>query len=435
MHSIFCDSENRIKICINIKGVDYTCEYPVYQIFDTDPLVFDREPGLTDDEWKAKEESLYREYIKSDKVYIGDNTSDSQEYFIYVGYREMNGLAMSLSEEGKPFIQVVFEKKVPNIGLHFPFIRYSCDFYQDRVSANFLNVNTIAILEQNVIDDEVVYEKPFIASDNGYSLMFQPTNDSELHVIGINGDYEVQYKEYAAFSLADEDVSGKVTPLTFSVAVLASEEGAYQTFLGIYMRSQVHPDMVFFMGCIVFKTEVEQEDERFRTLLGNFGLPDPIRYSNIFADADNDEELADYRLVNEKSKELMMTYDKIFSYVGTYKALMGAVKFLGYSDIIFKEWYTLLDSNDNETDIAVQVVDMESGEFLQQKLAQYGVSIEDFKRYNKINKISMVYHLNELSDEYEEVEGRVSRYDASTGQIVTRGTHIIKTDIPLTRLL
>jgi len=38
------------------------------------------------------------------------------------------------------------------------------------------------------------------------------------------------------------------------------------------------------MGAISIKSEVVGEDERFRTLLTNFGVPDPINYSNIFAE-------------------------------------------------------------------------------------------------------------------------------------------------------
>lgn len=49
----------------------------------------------------------------------------------------------------------------------------------------------------------------------------------------------------------------------------------------------------------------------------------------------------------------MLSYDQIFSYVGTYKALIRAIKYLGYQDIIFKEWYSIRDTNDKYTDIAV----------------------------------------------------------------------------------
>jgi len=54
------------------------------------------------------------------------------------------------------------------------------------------------------------------------------------------------------------------------------------------LRSKNDNDVehVFFMGVISFKSEVEGEDERFRTLLTDFGVPDPKYYSNIFAEQD-----------------------------------------------------------------------------------------------------------------------------------------------------
>ena len=226
-----------------------------------------------------------------------------------------------------------------------------------------------------------------------------------MKIISNDSVYNIEYKSEAAFSLADAEVSTTyVTPFSFSIGFCAETEGAYQNLLGIYVRSLDNTDIAFFAGVISIKSEVEAEDERFRTLLGNFGIPDPISYSNLFAKQDFAEEGLDYKLINEKSKELFINYSDIFSYIGTYKALINAVKYLGYYDIVFKEWYTLLDTNDHETDIAVQAYDTNTGEYLKSKLAQYGVSIEDFHRYNKINKLSMIYHLNEEIDTYEYID-------------------------------
>jgi len=64
----------------------------------------------------------------------------------------------------KAYIQNVFEKNVRNIGLYFPFIRYSGDFYQEKVSANLLTANTVLVLEKciDASTKEVSYEHPYI---------------------------------------------------------------------------------------------------------------------------------------------------------------------------------------------------------------------------------------------------------------------------------
>jgi len=101
-------------------------------------------------------------------------------------------------------------------------------------------------------------------------------------------------------------------PFSFAIAFQAKEEGVYQNLLGIYLTSKdedSEKETTFFMGAISVKSEVEAEDERFRTLLTNFGIPDPNNYSNIFAEQDYQEQGKDYTLINKKSKELMLSYD------------------------------------------------------------------------------------------------------------------------------
>lgn len=95
----------------------------------------------------------------------------------------------------------------------------------------------------------------------------------------------------------------------------------------------------------------------------------------------------------------MINYDNIFPYVGTYKALMGAIKFLGYGDLIFKEWYKIKDQNNKDRYVTLQTYDLQKGESLNTKLKKIGVTYGEFERYKKINRLSMIYHLNEIDDE------------------------------------
>lgn len=99
--------------------------------------------------------------------------------------------------------------------------------------------------------------------------------------------------------------------------------------MGIFIRNN-ETDEDYLVGAIRFNTEAVGEDERFRTLLGNFGIPDPVKYPNIFKSQSVDEEGCDWKLINEKSKELFLYYEQIFPYSGTYKALFNAIKYLGY---------------------------------------------------------------------------------------------------------
>ena len=420
LNRVFLDRDNQVKIAINIKNTSYTYNFNVNDIF------------------ALNASNNYEDYTTIKTIYTGENVGDNQEFYQMIGISKIDFVI----NNDIPVIQEVFEDVVPNLGNYFPFVRYAGDFYQDKVSENFIATDTILVLEEiRNENDTYDYTKPFINADSEYSLVFQPSLNSELKLIDKISEqsYNLLYKDEIAFSLANgQEQKMYSDPFSFAIAFQASEEGAYQNLLGIYLRSNeqsLDDQKVFFMGAISVKTEVEGEDERFRTLLTNFGIPDPANYSNIFAEQDYQEEGKDFNIINRKSKELMLTYDQIFSYVGTYKALFRAIKFLGYQDIIFKEWYTINDQNDKLTDIAVQIFDSSTGSFLKQKLADYGVSIEDFNNYNKLNKISMIYHFNERSDEVEKLETYLCQYNSSEGRIdVSSGQpRTIITEVPMTK--
>ena len=89
----------------------------------------------------------------------------------------------------------------------------------------------------------------------------------------------------------------------------------------------------------------------------------------------------------------MLSFDQIFPYSGTYKALFRAIKFLGYQDVVFKEWYKIIDSNDNQRYVSVQNFDTSTGQTLRSMLKSYGVEYSQYQRYSKLNRLAMVYHM------------------------------------------
>ena len=99
---------------------------------------------------------------------------------------------------------------------------------------------------------------------------------------------------------------------------------------------------------------------------------------------------------------MMLSYDSIFPYSGTYRALFRAVKYLGYTDVIFKEWYKIIDKNEESRYVAVQNFDVSTGISLRNVLKAYGIEYGQYQRYNKLNRLSMVYHLQEIDDHCEE---------------------------------
>lgn len=366
MLDIFAAPGNKVRITVNINNVPYVHDFDVRSIFDlTDPNI----------------------QVKKEKIYTGtcNNNDITDEYYYYLSYDNMALQYVydvnTKQKTNEYFVYRLLTNSIENIGNAFPFVYYSLSYEQEKVSTDFIAVDSIYTTPISFEKDTTLY-----------SLVFRPENGSEINIVKPIKDalntYDIQYIPEYTYELFQNE-----NPLSLTVAFTSEHEGCYQNFIGMYLQ-QKDTENSFFMGVFVIKTEVEGEDERYRALLGNFGIPDPKDYANIFSEQEYDEEGTDYKIVNEKSKELMLTYDQIFPYTGTYKALLNAIKFLGYSDIIFKEWYHIKDDNDNQTDVAIQRMDIENRKYLKDMLNQYGVSIEDFNNYSKMNKLTMVYHLN-----------------------------------------
>ena len=64
---------------------------------------------------------------------------------------------------------------------------------------------------------------------------------------------------------------------------------------------------IYSIGFILINSEAIGEDERYRTLFSNFGIPDPIEYQEVFKDSDPNEEKINFDFINKKSKELFLT--------------------------------------------------------------------------------------------------------------------------------
>lgn len=297
----------------------------------------------------------------------------------------------------------------------YPFYNFVATYKQEPVSTELVSATTFFILEEKKDDEgNVYYDTP--VSDE-YDLFFSFQNSSEVRFINNNKEIdEITWTNHKSIVLnAESEEHDNPKPLAFSIGFSSNEEGCFENSLLVYARKKKEVSEqreIFYLGSIVIKSESIGEDERYRTLFTNFGIPDPITYPNLFKEQDPDEQGVDFELINRKSKELFLTYDKIFPYVGTYKALINAVHFLGYDDIYFKEWYKIIDKDRESTNALFTSVDFANGEILSSSLAKYGISPEDFFNYKKLNKLSLIYMLNLEKADYD----LQTVYDTSTGE-------------------
>lgn len=160
---------------------------------------------------------------------------------------------------------------------------------------------------------------------------------------------------------------------------------------------------IYPIGEIKMIAETEGEDERYRTLFTNFGIPDPITFDEIFKDSIKRSDSIDNISLNKHSKEMFLTYNEIFPYVGTYKALFNSMKLFGYDDVFFKEWYKEIGKT-NISDGGYVAFDM-SYKADPNARTIMNIPIEERIHLKKLNWLSMMYKLNDKTDEPEDIFG------------------------------
>lgn len=296
-----------------------------------------------------------------------------------------------------------------DVSLPFPSQTVSGDIYFERCSVGLVETQTLIFggvsLSSNA-SGTVSYENlTGIEGSPDYSILFyidgRQQDDFRFFDVS-SGESVVTWSDRRQVVF---DGSVKSVNIGFDASVEGTYEEPVQMF--IVYNNGVDDPAFYYYGSIMMHAIAEGEDERYRTLFTDFGLGDPKDYYDVFRDRDGREGNVDFRLLNEKSKELFLSYDSIFPYLGTYKALLNAVRYLGYDDIYFKEWFR--DVTDSSASRGTYVTyDVAYGsEMLRSTITS--VPIEKRISYRKMNWLTMVYKINEESGEYDKYGFPITR--------------------------
>jgi hypothetical protein len=131
--------------------------------------------------------------------------------------------------------------------------------------------------------------------------------------------------------------------VSINIALKSSEEGIFGRTLVIEDYSLGYPKII---ARIEIHGETVGEDERYKTLLNNFGRKLNSEDAYILRDSDPKEPYTDYEIINAKRKELLLEGHEIFSYIGSYKGLINAIRFFGYQDLRVKEYWLNIKKSD-----------------------------------------------------------------------------------------
>lgn len=269
---------------------------------------------------------------------------------------------------------------------NYPSALYGAAMFLEPTSINIVETEHIYILEE--IDGSLY--SPYDPSISYLSVQMVG-DDDEIKLFTVDEDQN-------NIIWADEllyDISGKTqdVPLTVNVGFRAEEEGVFERKMII--SAVLDDDTYYTLGEISINAEGIGEDERFRTLLGNFGLPDPKDFPKLFKEADINEDYPDYKIVNPKSKQMILDHAQIMPFIGTYKALVNAIKWLGYDDIYVREWF----KNVQEDKKLSLIIPYDAKDRSKTLLA---FSPEERKVLKKLNQLSLNYCITADTGEVDE---------------------------------
>ena len=154
---------------------------------------------------------------------------------------------------------------------------------------------------------------------------------------------------------------------------------------------------------ITFFAETIEEDERLKILNKNLGYNIKPEDTIIFKDSDIKEIYPDYKLLNEKRKELLIEGHNIYPYIGSYKAIVNVIKYFGYENLNIVEYWRNVDhTSDNFGKVFM------TSKYKLTNKETINVSGKTIplpnKNYRKVANISLVYTINHPLKEVDQWE-------------------------------
>ncbi len=267
----------------------------------------------------------------------------------------------------------------------YPAVTYAGALFLDPVSKGLVETEHLTIFQEA----SAGYITPYDSSNS--TLIFRMVGDeTEIQFFTLNETtQEVTWTDELIY---DVSTFKKNQGLQINIGFKSDDEGVYERRLTAYHQID---DIDYPLMEIVINAQSIGQDERHDTLLENFGLYKPKSIPKLFKEADINEDLPDWKLLNYKAKHLILEHDKIMPFIGTYKGLINAIKWLGYEDIEVKEWFKNVKSN---TKLALTVPYDADG---RKKTIKY-FSPEERRHLKKLNTLSLVYCITRETGEIDE---------------------------------
>lgn len=237
------------------------------------------------------------------------------------------------------------------------------------------------------------FDDSYVTTDTS-ALTYKPNDGPEGETLIVN-----RFDTYSVDLATNKSDLPTNTVLPVHIAFMANEKYDATT----YARTLIISCGGKVIVRIKFIAETIEEDERLQIWNSNLGYNITPEDALIFKTSDIKEYKPDYKLLNEKRKELMLEGSNIYPYIGSYKAIINAIKFFGYNNLNILEYWR----NVNSSDPNFGKIYHSSKYSLTKKetLRVDGKKITlPSKNYKKINQLALVYTINHPTGEVDDWE-------------------------------
>ena len=267
----------------------------------------------------------------------------------------------------------------------YPSYTYSNALFLDPISKGLVETEHLTIFQ----DTSSGLGTPYDPS-NGTIKFRMEGLENEISLFTVDEDtQEIIWTDEVEYELTS---FAKRIPVVLNIGFRSEDEGVFERRLRCW---HVVGDQEYLLWEMLVNAQSIGEDERFSTIQQDFGLFQPKELPKLFKEADINEDLPNWELLNYKGKHLILEHDQIIPYIGTYKGLVNAIKWLGYEDIKIKEWF----KNVKENRKLSLYVPYDAAERSKTVLA---FSPQERKNLKKLNELSLVYCITRETGEVDE---------------------------------
>jgi hypothetical protein len=257
----------------------------------------------------------------------------------------------------------------------YPSVTFTSAIFLDPVSQGLVETEHLSFLQK----DGSKWIRPYDTVNPTLIFSMDPAGDPEIKLFTV--DETTQLVQWSDEVVVDVSVYLENFPLIANIGFRAEDEGVFERKLRVY---HLVGEQRYLLYEILCNAESIGPDERFDTLITDFGLPSPKANHRLFKEADINEDLPDWQLLNQKGKHIILEHDKIMPFIGTYKALINAIKWLGYEDIKVKEWFSnVKDGTKLSLTVPYEAAD-------RTKTIMY-FTPDERRNLKKLNQLSLVY--------------------------------------------